>query len=110
MARPTRFWVIVFVSASGLMVQPVFGQGRGGSTAPPGGGSSGAGAAPTAPTTTRPTQPTPTPTTQQPTVLQQPIFITGRVMTEDGEAPTEPVVIERVCNGSPHSEGYTDSK
>ena len=31
-------------------------------------------------------------------------------MLEDGTAPTESVVIERVCSGSPHSEGYTDSR
>jgi len=31
-------------------------------------------------------------------------------MLEDGTAPTESVVIERVCSGSAHSEGYTDSK
>ena len=29
---------------------------------------------------------------------------------EDGTAPTEQVVIETVCNGSPHAEGYTDTK
>ena len=42
--------------------------------------------------------------------MPQPIFISGRVLLEDGTAPTEQVVIERVCGGSPHSEGYTDSK
>ena len=31
-------------------------------------------------------------------------------MLEDGTAPTESVVIERVCSGAPHAEGYTDSK
>jgi tetratricopeptide (TPR) repeat protein len=29
---------------------------------------------------------------------------------DDGTAPPEPVVIERVCNGAPRAEGYTDSK
>jgi tetratricopeptide (TPR) repeat protein len=32
------------------------------------------------------------------------------VLLEDGTPPTQSVVIERVCNGSPHSEGYTDSQ
>jgi len=32
------------------------------------------------------------------------------VLLEDGTPPTESVVIERVCSGSPHSEGYTDSR
>jgi tetratricopeptide (TPR) repeat protein len=40
----------------------------------------------------------------------QPIFVSGRVMLEDGTAPTESVAIERVCSGSPHTEGYTDSR
>ena len=31
-------------------------------------------------------------------------------MMEDGTAPPDPVVIETVCNGSPHGEGYTDAK
>jgi tetratricopeptide (TPR) repeat protein len=31
-------------------------------------------------------------------------------MMEDGTAPAEPVVIQTVCNGNPHSEGYTDAK
>jgi len=31
-------------------------------------------------------------------------------MLEDGTAPTESVTIERVCSGSPRSEGYTDAK
>src|SRR5262249_40208629 len=53
---------------------------------------------------------TPTPTQPQQTTMPQPIFVSGRVMLEDGTAPPESVVIERVCNGNPRSEGYTDSK
>src|SRR4051794_27349900 len=102
------------VAATGLM----FGQGRSGqtgTTAPPAGGAGGS-------TTTGPPTPRTTPTTpptvpnqptqtqqQQPQSLPQPIFISGRVMMEDG-APAPNVVIERVCSGSPHSEGYTDSR
>ena len=37
-------------------------------------------------------------------------MISGQVLLEDGTPPTESVVIERVCNSSPHAEGYTDSK
>ena len=29
---------------------------------------------------------------------------------EDGTPPPDPVVIETVCNGSPHGEGYSDTK
>ena len=42
--------------------------------------------------------------------MSRPIPISGRVMMEDGTAPTEPVVIERVCGASARAEGYTDSK
>jgi tetratricopeptide (TPR) repeat protein len=31
-------------------------------------------------------------------------------MIDDGTAPTEQVVIERVCHGQPHAEGYADSR
>ncbi|MBI3471164.1 MAG: tetratricopeptide repeat protein [Candidatus Solibacter usitatus] len=41
---------------------------------------------------------------------QRPVFLSGKVMLEDGTAPPEPVTIERVCNGRPIPEGYTDSK
>ena len=30
-------------------------------------------------------------------------------MLENGTPPPEPVTIERVCNGNPHAEGYTDT-
>jgi tetratricopeptide (TPR) repeat protein len=36
------------------------------------------------------------------------LFISGRVLLDSGMAPPEPVVIERVCNGKVHREGYTD--
>jgi len=32
------------------------------------------------------------------------------VMIDDGTPLPEPAVIQRVCSGSSHSEGYTDSK
>ncbi|MBZ5618006.1 MAG: tetratricopeptide repeat protein [Acidobacteriia bacterium] len=109
--------VIAVVAAGGLFLLPGFGQGRGGVTPPAGGGSSGSTGTPPGTVgpgigTTTPTIPTnPTPSTNpQPTTLPQPIYITGRVLTEDGNPPTETVTIERVCGGSPHAEGYTDSK
>ncbi|MCZ2151577.1 MAG: tetratricopeptide repeat protein [Bryobacterales bacterium] len=45
-----------------------------------------------------------------PADMQRPIFFSGKVMLEDGTPPPEPVVIERVCNGNPRPEAYTDSK
>jgi tetratricopeptide (TPR) repeat protein len=48
----------------------------------------------------------PFPTMEQ----QRVIYLSGKVMLDDGTPPPEPVVIERVCNGVPRPEGYTDSK
>jgi thioredoxin-like negative regulator of GroEL len=71
--------------------------GGNGSTLPTG-GSTGAN---NTTTSTGSSQPRPTP---------RPVTITGRVMLEDGAPPPSLAVIERVCNGAPHAEGYTDSK
>src|ERR1035438_6519575 len=38
------------------------------------------------------------------------ISIAGRVMLDDGTPLSEPVTIERVCNGAPRVQGYTDQK
>lgn len=94
----------------------------GGQSSGPGGG----GAAPTpSPTPTPTPTPTPSPTKpttptlplpgqqqQQPTFqdFQRPIYLSGRVMMEDGTAPPEPVMLVLVCNGRPRPQGYTDSK
>jgi tetratricopeptide (TPR) repeat protein len=40
----------------------------------------------------------------------RPIFLSGKVMLDDGTPPAEPVTIERVCNGNARAQGYTDSK
>lgn len=42
----------------------------------------------------------------------RPIFLSGKVMMEDGGPPQESAVIERICmgRGSPIQEAYTDSK
>ena len=106
MSRSALVWVSGFVFAA-LSLQPAFGQARGGGTST--GNTGGSGGTTTPPTTTRPTT-TPSTTTTQPSTPPQPIFLTGQVLIDDGTAPTEPVVIERVCHGQPHAEGYTDSR
>jgi len=40
--------------------------------------------------------------------LARPVAVRGRVMLEEGTPPPALVVIERVCEGAAHSEGYTD--
>jgi tetratricopeptide (TPR) repeat protein len=42
--------------------------------------------------------------------MPQTIFLSGKVMLDDGTPPPEPVTIERVCNGQPRPEGYTDTR
>ncbi|MBI1896748.1 MAG: tetratricopeptide repeat protein [Acidobacteria bacterium] len=54
-------------------------------------------------------QPFPEPRQQMPE-MQRMIFLSGKVVMDDGTPPPEQVVIERVCNGMPRPEGYTDSK
>jgi tetratricopeptide (TPR) repeat protein len=72
------------------------------------GGGQGGGRGPTSPTI--PSQPT---TPQQPTfpeMQRQLMFVSGRVLLEDGSVPADQVIIERMCNGITRPEGYADSK
>lgn len=45
-----------------------------------------------------------------PSSITQPVFISGKVLLDGGGPPPEPVVIERVCNGTARRQGYTDGK
>ncbi len=112
----SKIWVRAITSATalGLLIPvAVIGQSKGGTaTAPPTTGT-GATTGSTGATTGRtpaPSTTTTTPTTSPTGTITPPIFVSGRVVLEDGTAPTGQVVIESVCNGSPHAEGYTDTK
>ncbi|MCS6951666.1 MAG: tetratricopeptide repeat protein [Bryobacteraceae bacterium] len=95
-------------------------EGGGGGQAPPGGGGAppggtvSPGPSPTIPTPSIPSrerQQIPQLGEQQPfPEMRRPVFLSGKVLLEDGTPPPEPVVIERVCNGVVRPEGYTDSK
>lgn len=81
--------------------------------APRGGGAASPSAPASAPTTTRtPNIPTQPQTTQPNTFpeMQRPVYISGKVVLSDGTPPPESVAVQLVCNGSPRSVGYTDSK
>src|ERR1017187_8863599 len=41
---------------------------------------------------------------------QMPVFISGRVMMEDGTPPPTSIAIQRTCSGSPRTVAYTNSK
>ncbi len=109
----------MLAAAAALLAQPGFGQrggqgpttGTGSTTGGTGAGTS-TGTTPGVGTTRNPTIPNTVPNTQQQTPMAlPPVFVTGRVLLEDGTAPPQSVTIERVCSsGQPHAEGYTDSK
>ena len=42
--------------------------------------------------------------------MERPIFLSGNVILASGEAPIEPIMINRVCGMQKTPEGYTDSK
>jgi tetratricopeptide (TPR) repeat protein len=44
------------------------------------------------------------------TFEQRPIFLSGKVVLEDGTPPPEPATIELVCHGQVRPQAYTDSK
>jgi tetratricopeptide (TPR) repeat protein len=106
------------LAASVLAWQPAFGQGTsappartGGGTPPGGGAPSPGGTGNTSPgrvPSQGPNQnPNNTPPGQNPT---QPIFLSGRVMLDDGTPPPNRVAIQRLCGTTPRIEGYTDSR
>jgi Tfp pilus assembly protein PilF len=83
------------------------------------GGAAPAPAAPSAPVAPAPTPTTPAPgrgntgtVTQPQSPMEMPrlIFLSGKVVLDDGTPPPGNVVIERVCGGVPHQEAHTDSK
>ncbi len=99
---------VVTVLAAGLLLPAAFGQRTSGTS----GGTLGSstGSANSGTTNTRSTDPMSTTNTNTSTTMPTPIFLSGRVMLEDGTAPPPGVVIERVCDGRSHAEGYTDTK
>ena len=78
-----------------LTIPCAYGQ-SGGQTS---GGTSGSGTKSTPTTSTRPTTPT---------VERRLVFLSGRVVLDDGTEPPERASIERVCGGRARQEAYTD--
>ena len=100
-----RTSIVAFLTVSCMTA---FGQKGGGPATTP---APTTGTTPT--TTTTPPRTTTTPTTTQPTMenINRPIFLSGKVMMDDGTPPPDSVVIESVCGGrNPRPEAYTDTK
>ncbi len=106
--------VLAACATFGAFAQTPAGGGGGGSTGGGGGSAGGGSATPTTPS--RPSPGTQTGTAGQqgsnPSMMdiQRPIYLTGRLMMDDGSAPPEPVVMLLVCNGQPRPQGYADLK
>jgi len=117
---------IVICATGALLLTPLMGQGRGGTTTGSTGNTGGTGSTgatgttggtigtgsigtPTTGRTNTNTNNTNTNTTSTTPAYQQPLFVSGRVVLEDGTPPSQPAVIERICLGNPHAEGYTDT-
>ncbi|MFN0103081.1 MAG: tetratricopeptide repeat protein [Bryobacteraceae bacterium] len=121
--RLSTFLFVPFLSAvlSAQQPQPA-GPGAGAANPTNPGGIGGGGVNPTNPGgigNTNPTNPgrNPFPGTDPndrnrfPDMQQnRPIFLSGKVILEDGTPPPDSVTIERICNGVVRPEGYTNSK
>jgi len=112
-----RLTAVGAVLCGSMLVCPGLFAQRGGGSAGGGGigGGTGAGAGRGGSVPTSPGTPTVgrNPTTQPypgTADMQRPIFLSGRVLFDDGTKPNRDVVIQRVCIGNPRAEAYTDSK
>jgi tetratricopeptide (TPR) repeat protein len=86
---------------------------KGGGSAPVGGGGASAGPGigtgpSTGPSTRTPSNPTSTPSTAP--NIPTPIFLSGKVMMADGSPLPPGIAIQRICQGTPRTVGYTDSR
>jgi len=105
MSPQCRKWGISLAAAAILLV-PAFSQTSSTTSSTGTGTSTGTPTRSGLPTSTT----TGTTSTTGQTQIPQPIRVSGRVMVDDGTPPSFPAVIERLCNGNPHAEGYTDTQ
>lgn len=119
--RKTGFWILILMLAATLSLwgqQQGGGRGGGGNT---GGGGGNTGGRPGGPGGAggqerqggfgnRGQDPFGRQGLEQSQMRQRPIFLSGRVVLDDGTAPPESVTITRHCNGERVPETYTDSK
>ncbi len=104
-----RFLTFSAVALLTVAVHPAFAQ-KGGSSGGSGGGTSaGSPGAIGSPNRTLGSIPNSSLGSSN-TVTQRPIFLSGKVMFDDGTQASPDIRIERVCGGNPHLETHTDSK
>ena len=98
--------ILLFSFVASLQAQKSISPGRPVTTTP--------GTITTNPTTSNPnttnTNNLPNSTNQPGIDTARPVFLSGKVVLDDGTPPPELVRIEKLCGASPRPEGYTDSK
>ena len=105
----TAFATLVFGCYTPLLAQKGAGGAGGAGSGNAPGSTGGSGTRGTPGTLPRPTPGIPTTTEQTPT-FNRPIFLSGRVVLDDGSPASTNIRIERVCGGHTSLEAHTDSK
>jgi tetratricopeptide (TPR) repeat protein len=112
---------LTFFPAGLLLLQPAFGQQGGSSPKPatpvaqtnPATPNPSPSATPaTAPAIAAPVWSPPVSSLPPPSVPKEhpdPVYVSGRVMIDDGRPFADPVVLETVCDGASHAEGFADA-
>jgi len=111
----TRGIRILICAAASLWVAAAFGQRTGvGNPSPPASGGTTPGGNPggraPGPGTTPPPDLGTQPNTTSNPYPNRPIYVSGRVVMDDGSELPQNITIERICGASPRAEGHTDSK
>src|SRR5579864_6342513 len=88
--------ILYFALAHGLSAQSPGGGGKQPST--------------TGSTPTNPTNPRTPPNLPSTDTMPRSLFLSGKVMVDDGTLLTDSVIIQSICRGRIRTEGYTDSK
>ena len=96
-------------SGAGTSTSGTSGSGGGATTGGTAGGGTGTGT-PSIGRVPSQSQPNTATNPNQSLNVQRPIFISGKVMMDDGSPIPPNVVIQRVCGGNPRSAAYTDTK
>jgi tetratricopeptide (TPR) repeat protein len=113
MKQLSRFFLPLLILTSPLVVTSTLEAQR---QANPGGGNTGGNPGTVTPGAGSPT--TPSRPQQQPNIsqpqnqpeTQMPIFLSGKVVMDDGSPPPANISIQRICTNTPHTVAYTDSK
>ena len=107
-----RIWVrgITFAATAFLLLPPAFTQTKGTTSSTTGTTTGSTGTTGASGRTFPPPDSSTTSGNTAPVIPPAPVMVSGRVLLEEGTPPAESALIERVCYGNTHAEGYTDSR